>query len=608
MSQQTADQMQRETLPQYSQNSVHVPAVLNIDFIKIAWNKRWLLLLGIILGIGGGYFYYTHSEPIYRSSAQIKIIDPIEKNMPVEQLEAGFASRDLGDEILALRSEHLLQRAASLGELGSSNEFVGKDALTIAATLSSSRELVVAPASESSSTSVLVVQYDSPSPLDSQRVVRSVVDAYEAHLRQEYQNVGQETLDLIQTARNEVSNKLNSLEKEISEFWKTSGLIYRGDAVMSVHRDNADKFLAEKQRLEIRQAELRAVLESAREAVAAKSPLESVLIALRQAATMADNPKADDPRASWEIERLKTTPVVSTADKLRQQMLLPLEMEKETLIESFGVGHPIIDSISKQIRVLKESINRIGKAEQERIEDLDKAMVSAETERGIVSDPVERLKADLRNAVAAIRQQLAAVDKELLFVSQAYQKELTFAKNESDVELKSMQLERERERQQMLYDRIVERLDEVNMISSGRGLRLFRMNTAKLGVQVEPSLAKSLLLGGFMGMMLAAGLALLSELSDRSYAGPGELSRHMQLPIVGHVPVLTPAKVARKSGSELDRLLCTHFDPTGRQSETFRAIRTALYFGGQYVGGPGSANQILQVTSAVPAEGKTTVA
>ncbi len=77
--------------------------------------------------------------------------------------------------------------------------------------------------------------------------------------------------------------------------------------------------------------------------------------------------------------------------------------------------------------------------------------------------------------------------------------------------------------------------------------------------------------------------------------------------VIGHVPVL-PAKYPEGENidlalAKLDPRICTAMNKKGSRSEAFRSIRTAIYFNNQ-----SATNQVLQITSSTPGEGKSTIA
>ena len=98
----------------------------------------------------------------------------------------------------------------------------------------------------------------------------------------QHDTVGKETRDLINDVKGEVVKKLNELEQRYDEFKKTSPLIYRGGERTSVHRENADKFLSEKQDLLVRQARLESKLRATEEAIKSKEEWPAILLMLQE--------------------------------------------------------------------------------------------------------------------------------------------------------------------------------------------------------------------------------------------------------------------------------------------------------------------------------------
>ncbi len=112
---------------------------------------------------------------------------------------------------------------------------------------------------------------------------------------------------------------------------------------------------------------------------------------------------------------------------------------------------------------------------------------------------------------------------------------------------------------------------------------------------------------GTIGFLCVLGLAYLLEWSNRAYRSAEEIAEHLRLPVLGHIPITPGDASTRKAKQALDSklspVLCSYFRNKSVHSEAYRAIRTALFFSNQ-----GHGQQVLQVTSAVPADGKTTIA
>ena len=102
--------------------------------------------------------------------------------------------------------------------------------------------------------------------------------------------------------------------------------------------------------------------------------------------------------------------------------------------------------------------------------------------------------------------------------------------------------------------------------------------------------------------MIGLAIAYIAEANDRSFRSPEEVSEQLGLPIVGHVPSLTKVAPTVRTQSALDPILITVFSPKSRMSESYRAIRTSLYFSTR-----GEQHKVIQITSPNPGDGKSTL-
>ncbi len=111
-----------------------------------------------------------------------------------------------------------------------------------------------------------------------------------------------------------------------------------------------------------------------------------------------------------------------------------------------------------------------------------------------------------------------------------------------------------------------------------------------------PRVNRNVALGGVLGLMLGAGIALGLESLDRSVR-----SRAMLESLTPGAPNLAAIPALKKSRNRSD-MLVTLNDPTGPAAEAFRTLRASL----QYVAVDDDA-RIIQIASAHSADGKTTV-
>ena len=139
--------------------------------------------------------------------------------------------------------------------------------------------------------------------------------------------------------------------------------------------------------------------------------------------------------------------------------------------------------------------------------------------------------------------------------------------------------------------------------SRKEGFRFRRLQEASEGERVWPILPIVLAIGGLIGSLLGFGLGCLVDLADKTFHNPDEIIKSLGLPLIGHIPVISQGKRYQIENSVIDPSVCTFHRPKSQNAESFRAIRTALYFNTQ-----GRENSVIQITSPTPGDGKSTIA
>lgn len=577
-----------------------------VNIPQLLWGQKWLILLGVVAGLGGGYLYFTKQPPQFRSSARIQVVEPFSKAIPVEGLDTLDQSvRSLADEAMVMRSKKIMTSAAALGKLSDLNSFRGRDDESIGRTLGATSALSINLAGQSGKSSIFDLSYTAGDPVTTKRVVDATIDAYAEHLRMQHKNVGQETLKLIEQARAELEGQIRELEDDYQKYREDSPLIFRGGTSTSVHRELADKFLTQKQELIVQKTQLDSMLSSAKKALQAGQPKEAVLLAL-EGASPSSILKLANQSAEGQAERLGEEFELSASERMRRDRLLPLKLEEEQYLENYGEKHPMVRAVRNKISMVETVIQRLETDEAEYKKRMEEALASYReaNKDNREQTPEQAVEDQIRLTVLALQQRQRQIAQELEVISEAYEAEMKAARSEGQAEMDIARFEREIARQNALYERIVARLDEMNIVADTEGLRIEVLDPPVEGGKIGPSAPRSLGLGGFLGFAIAAGLAYLIEVSDRSYHSAEQIAEHLSLPVIGHVPTVDAKKMkANMPESNLDGSLCTFLKGKSRQAEAFKAIRTALYFSNQ-----GGNLKVLQVTSATPSDGKSTVA
>ena len=603
----------------------------SFDYFGMLWRRKWLLLLGAMVGVGLGYLYYTKQPPVYQSSAELQITNPAaKKNMPVQGLE--FQANPLADEIRVIRSELVLTKAAELGELTKLKSFAGLGKEQIAAVLSNSSALKIAPTNGKMAwgSTVVTVAYSCGDPKDARNVVQAVVEAYEEYLRSSQRDVGEETLAYIDDARGEVLEKLEALEKDYDIFKHGTPLISRDGTRKSVHREHADGLLEQKKELSGRRQLLfgqrKAILQAME---SEESSPEAVLLMLRRAL---GEPVEDEeqvasetqPKGPTKVANLPVRPTIDNSikpsEQMRQTQLFPLQVKERELLSSVGAGHPSVKSLRIKMQGMEQLIAQMAeseammeKAREEEMKEFEKALKAAmdehneKQEQAVTSteqeDPAKRIQRQIDIRMITLEQDLATIDHQHAVIDEHYKIERDKARAEEKAEVRAQSYERDIARQRDLYERIVGRFEELNTFSEIDGRRVSRLKSPKMGYQVAPTMGRNLAMGCFFGLITAGLLGYLIEWSDKSYHSPDEIAEHLRMPVIGHIPaVRADLMKVSESESRLDPSLCTFFQPKSAFCEAYRAVRTALYFSNQK-----GVNKVIQVTSAVPSDGKSTI-
>ena len=146
----------------------------------------------------------------------------------------------------------------------------------------------------------------------------------------------------------------------------------------------------------------------------------------------------------------------------------------------------------------------------------------------------------------------------------------------------------------------------LNLINTRESIRLSRLQNSQSvnqiqvavvpGSPIRPQPLTTTLLGGSIGLMLAAGIVFLSEYLDDTLKVPEDVERVLGIPLIGYIAEME----ANKTAGEAVYVSKQSRSPV---SEAFRSLRTNLEFAA--VDNP---LRIILVTSADSGDGKTTIA
>ena len=265
---------------------------------------------------------------------------------------------------------------------------------------------------------------------------------------------------------------------------------------------------------------------------------------------------------------------------------VPLRMQILMLEQRFGPDHPRLKALRKQIRM----------ADDYKTEDTDQL-----ANFKVSDDRMKLAQEKLENYVKKLRMQLAGGKQELKNLDEKFEQQRGDAEAIAILSAKHRGMLDDIERDNSMFDAIVKQVTDVNLLDAygDNNDKVDVLQRPAEGEKVAPSLAKSLAAGTMLGFLGGFGLGYLVEMFDKTFRSPQEVSKILQLPMIGHIPEIVCEKPPE---SALAEVLVTAHKPKSPLAENFRAIRTALYFS--------AGNQqasVIQTTSPVPGDGKSTL-
>ncbi len=260
---------------------------------------------------------------------------------------------------------------------------------------------------------------------------------------------------------------------------------------------------------------------------------------------------------------------------------------------------PIVDSnslVQRQKQLVQEA--------QRQVEELDNRYGERHPR---VIDAVSNLRAttgnldrQIGNVVASVEKQYLAAQRQVLSIENDIRREEAkqFGRNEGRVAIKEVELTRDSNKQ--FYE---EALSELRSYQE-KDLQTVPMSVSDRAATPDfpfkPKKALMVLLGFLLSLGGISAIFFALESMKETVGGVADVEKKLGIPVLGIVPVMREGWFGKKSVP----LVPGEFnDKRGAFEEAIRTIRTSAT-----VAELESKNQVIMVTSAVPGEGKSTLA
>jgi succinoglycan biosynthesis transport protein ExoP len=437
---------------------------------------------------------------------------------------------------------------------------------------------------------VLNARFRHTSPKECQEIMAAIVASYKSFLGEKFQDVSKEAAELISHAKVDLASDLQKAQDDYQTFREKAPLLWKGDESANVHRVNYEELEAALSEIRVKTAESRARLDVVRAAAQDQdannaSDLERLALLdddnIERVGLLVTVDKGDANTAEFQ----STQPARLEGARAEHEAYLNLMMKEKTLRVDLGPDHPQVQDAVRQQQImrgfLKEKKDSLGNID-------DKLKL---TPRNLVQAYVKLLENDLAT--------MERREKEIKLLAD---KEHDSAKALVSYELRGETMRLGIANKQQLYDAAIARLREINLVKDYAGFVTEVIAPPELGVLMYPKFWMCLAMGSILGLLVGVASAGTAEMRDPFFVGPGDVAQSLDLPILTQVPNLA-TNVVVKRNSRLSPTISAFHRPRSREAESIRGLRTALFF--RMTAGE---NKVIQLTSANPADGKSTLA
>jgi capsular exopolysaccharide synthesis family protein len=572
-----------------------------VELWDVIWKRKWLILLTTAIALALGGLYYVQEDPTYESMARILVTQeqsalPAVGFVGVDMFLSQQRQANVITQSLIIRSPLVVARAVEGVAKTSDDKLLreladviggmpeqGSDSPGGSSTRTPNLRTLPSMAGKEpistiiknlevdlvgTSSDVVDLRFRSPAVEDSRVILDAIIRSYVVYLKGTRDDLMKETTDLIDNARNDLARDLEESEKNYRNFrGEYAHLLFRGRENVNMHFVRLAEIENARSKLLLRRSQLQGQLKSMKSAVEGGTSHEVLLLLFEQ---------------DFNVR----SPLTGRQESLTRQ-LLPMMLEELLLTGEYGEDHPDVIAVRKRLDLTRETLS----------EDQNNSSLEAKAKAEALASPSNLLEMQM----SALEQQLAALSAEELELATLFDQEQLQAKKLEQLEVQEEALHEKVRRKRLLFDAVVKRLEEINLTDDLGGYDVAIISPPSLAVQVAPNILFVIVLAGSLGFAAGFSLGYVAELSDRRFRNADEIQRYLGLPLIGHVPVINSVSKRKRVSRELDGMLIAAHRSSSQVSESFRTVRTALYFSTR-----GTGHQVIQITSPTPGDGKST--
>lgn len=511
------------------------------DYISVVYRKKWAVIISTVLVLGISIYYALSKPPVYISSATVQIdtrtLNPSGEvvqriTQPVAYYDRIFRTGIFQKEVLDSLSAHVAVQAIAQREQVSLGDLVRYN-LSLQADEVQGFFKITASASHPD----LAFHLTDVSSRLFQKRCREI----ETENLRESDTYLDDQITLVRT-------RLEEAERELQQFLREHGMAYNEE--MKGNRDLND-------------------LQSKFEDIQLTRDLTSTKLRFyrQKRDELLGRTSSNTDRYLQDIyHEIRAIAVVNDS----------LNTARTALLQRYGAKHDSVAAIDREIR--------------------ENRMRSLEIETRLTQT---RPRETTSNLLPLIQSKIVQAEETLFELSadaSYYEEKIrTFGEehpNLLDQELKFSSLSRQKERFEATYNLLVRRREEQQFLNAMQTGGVKMIDPASIPQTPSPSNApKQILFGAILGLSLGLSAAFLLEYMDTSLKSSEDISRFLEIPLMGEIPTI---KTANQNPSRLfwpfkrdgkinqdtnyESKLITNYSPKDPVPEAYRNLRTSLQF------------------------------
>ena len=534
--------------------------VYAMDIFDLVRRSFWLIVFFVILCTGLAILYYAKAPKTYQSTAKIFIDEKSAPSVNSNDRESFTGDTTIEKYLQTLKSTLILQPAIDDGRFYDLQVF--RNTEDILYNLREGKSFSVKPADTKSNSGVIKLSFKGDTRDECQKVLDSIVESFDSHIQSTTKNIGGENADIVQKAQDQWLSRLKVVEDEIEKLSVRPELVTVDGRVTDPYQLQLSLMHNDLHNLRSERNKASARIESVKRDQALGRSSEDLV-----------------------SEIMSETSEVSDGAYARvQDQLVQLKVEEQELLNQYGNDHPQLRSVRRQIETV----------EQMKSQELASLRVG-KTGSGVDPDLVASFLSMMGRKVELQLSEEQQIETQIKAIQQK-------STSVSGLVEKLNALKRERERLEVGYAAIIERMSEMNAFKEHLWRNLSVLDPPSMAEVVAPKLSICLAAGLFLGSLSGLAFAAFKDMAEKTFRSSEDVGVLLGTSVIGHVNMFEKRRVRKREDfpNVAPELVSLHA-PSKPAAEAYRSIRTTVFFNAQK-----NNAKVIQLTSPIPGDGKST--